>query len=97
MVKTSSSGRTCSQLGLNKAPFCQLIPAQVVNGPFRDPFITTIFAFLPFSWWFCCFQWPPHAVLSGVSEHKKAGVQLTEKIYVLVTLYSGMNYTAVGC
>lgn len=48
VVKTLSAGRTSSQLGLNEAQFCLLIPAQVVNGPFQDPFTTINFAFLHF-------------------------------------------------
>lgn len=44
VVKNLNVGHTCSQLGLNKTPFCLLIPAQVVNGPFWDLFTTMIFA-----------------------------------------------------
>ena len=48
---------------------------------------------------FAAYGAPVHGakVLSGVSEHKKAGVQLTEKIYALDKLHSGMNYSPVGC
>lgn len=42
-MKNLSAGCTCSQVSSNKAPFCLLIPAQIVNCPFRDSFSTMIF------------------------------------------------------
>ena len=78
-------------------PFCVSTPT-VSKYPFWSLFSAMFFIFLSFLLMVSLFKMPRHStkLLPRVPEHRKAVRCLSERIYVLEMLHSGMSNSAVG-